>query len=926
MQINDYLLSLQMVFKRMINLSKQTLSLWGKKTTENNENLWLPLIVHMIDTKNVINWLYNHWLGEGPKHLLSSVLSSTEVQQLVNFLGYIHDIGKATPAFQLKQSYIHNTDLDRNLIEKLVRNGFTGLDQLNLQNINKTPHALAGEAILETFGLNKSVGAIIGGHHGKPQDILTVENIIANYTANFWQSDLNSKQQNRWKRVQKELIGLGLNLCGYKVLTDIPSVKQPQAIILEGLVIMADWIASCEYWNNNIAIPMFTLIPLNQGFKDLDMNERYKKAIVNWLHNDDWIPNPITNIKDLFKKRFGFEPYQLQESICNTVRETTDPGIFIIEAPMGIGKTEIALASSEQLAFATGRNGLFFGLPTQATSNAMFARVDSWLKNIAQSENVNLPIKLMHGKAAFNEKFKELPHAENIEGKGAVVINSWFTGKKSILNQFTIGTIDQLLLMGLKQKHLFLRHLGLSDKIVIIDEIHAYDTYMNSYLTKALEWLGAYHVPVIALSATLPSERRQKLIKAYFKGKYGKTKELVASDNWGQNQTYPLLTYLDGNRLIQKEDLGLQNNSKEKVEVIRFKGNDQELIKKVEEEIENGGIAGIVVNTIKRAQTLASLIPSDIPVLLLHSAFLATDREEKEKNLQKIIGKSANRPDKMIVIGTQVLEQSLDIDFDILFTDIAPIDLVLQRIGRLHRHKISRPRQLEKSKVYICGINSFGNYGEDNEFIYDKYLLMKTDYFLPNQITLPNDISHLVQEVYDFDTGNQIPGLKKVKNYFLEAQEKLRKKARVFQIKPPVIKKYKTIHGWLDSGQPGVDVDENRAQAAVRDIKETLEVILIRHTQNGDYLLNGEKIDKSMSSKKIARQIIRLPFIVTVNIEQSINELETITAKNYPEWQQDEWLHGSLAFPLDEDNNAIFNGWKLHYSSTLGLSYQKLND
>lgn len=907
------------------NLSKQTLSLWGKKTTENDENLWLPLIVHMIDTKNVINWLYNHWLGEGQRDFLATDLAPEQMQQLVNFLGYIHDIGKATPAFQLKQSYNHNEDLDQSLIEKLLRNGFDKLDELDLQNIRQTPHALAGEAILENLGLNETIGAIIGGHHGKPQDFLVVHDSINDYTANFWQSDTNRFLQNNWQKVQKELVNFGLHACGYKKIEDVPSVKQPQVVILEGLVIMADWIASCEYWNDDFDIPMFTLIPLDQGFNDLDMTKRYQNAILNWLENDSWIPNSVTNIDRLFEKRFGFKPYLLQKEIFNAVKNTTDPGIFIIEAPMGIGKTEIALSSTEQLAFKTGRNGLFFGLPTQATSNAMFSRVDNWLKNIAKSQNINLPIKLMHGKAEFNDEFEKLPSARNIESRGAVVINSWFSGKKSILNNFTIGTIDQLLLMGLKQKHLFLRHLGLSGKIVIIDEVHAYDTYMNSYLIKALEWLGTYHVPVIALSATLPAERRQKLIKAYVKGKYGKARELIAPNNWEKEQSYPLLTYLDGKKLIQKSDFSLQNTPQKVINIIRFNGNDQELIQKIESEIQNGGVAGVIVNTIKRAQTLAKLVSKNIPVLVTHSAFLAPDREEKEKYLQKIIGKNANRPNKMIVIGTQVLEQSLDIDFDVLFTDIAPMDLILQRIGRLHRHSIPRPVHLEKPKTYICGIDSFGDYGESNEFIYEKYLLMKTDYFLSEQITLPDDISSLVQKVYSSATDDQIPNLKEAKIDFLDAQERLRKKARVFQIKPPTMRKNKTIHGWLDSGQPGIDLNENRAQAAVRDIKETIEVILIKHTKQGDFLLNGRKIDENVSSKEIARQIIRLPYAVTVNIDKAINDLEDVTMKNYPEWQDDIWLTGSLVLPLDEQNNVVFDGWQLHYSSLLGLSYEKIN-
>lgn len=149
---------------------------------------------------------------------------------------------------------------------------------------------------------------------------------------------------------------------------------------------------------------------------------------------------------------------------------------------------------------------------------------------------------------------------------------------------------------------------------------------------------------------------------------------------------------------------------------------------KVEAKIANGGVAGIIVNTVKRAQEFAKLVPKGVGCLVLHSAFLATDRMNKEEKLQDLIGKNGQRPKKYIVIGTQVLEQSLDIDFDVLFTDIAPMDLLLQRAGRLHRHEIDRPEGLEESVLYVLKPEGDG-YGDANEAIYEKYYLQKTEAF-----------------------------------------------------------------------------------------------------------------------------------------------------------------------------------------------------
>lgn len=912
-------------------LSKRALSLWGKKNiNDNNEKQWLPLIVHLVDTKNVIGWLYNHWLDDGQRAILSQGFDNDkDIQNLVEFLGYIHDIGKATPAFQTKESFVHNEDLDQELLEKLIRNGFTGLDDLNLQEPRKSLHAVAGETILENAGLCESVGAIIGGHHGKPQEeYFDYEDQLDEYTANYYQSDMYKENPTRekWESVQNELINYGLSLCNLDSLEDIPEITQPQAVILEGLVIMADWLASSEFIiKDEQKIPLFPLISIDQGFADIDETQRYHQGIMNWLNTDTWTPQPIFQPEEQYQKRWNFTPRAVQQKMSEIIGDSVDPGMIIIEAPMGIGKTEIALTAVEQLAAKTGRNGLFFGLPTQATSNAMFERVDKWLDKIAKEEDIKLPIKLMHGKAQFNEKYRAIPKAENIESdEGSVVVNEWFNGKKSILTDFVIGTVDQLLLMGLKQKHLALRHLGLSGKVVVIDEVHAYDTYMDSYLEKAIEWLGAYNVPVIALSATLPVAKRNSLLKAYAKGKYGTKKFQTKDDSWQSCQAYPLLSMLDGRKLLQTTEFDASKTIAH-VAVTRLNVEDDKLIKQVNNKIKNGGVAGVIVNTVKRAQTLAQIAKDnaddDTQILLLHSAFLATDRSKREAELQDLIGKGKQRPEKLIVIGTQVLEQSLDIDFDVMFTDIAPMDLILQRAGRLHRHQIERPQGLEKPQLYVMGINSLGDYDEGTEAIYEQYLLMKTDHFLKAEINLPNDISPLVQDVYSEDTDSEIENIEEAREKLDTDQHEAKIKAKGYQIAQP--EDDETLHGWLDNSNKASELSDVKAEAAVRDTKESVEVILLRKKDSEYYLLSGENIE-DISDDIVAQQIIRLPHALTMDMDKSIETLENITKTNFPEWKDSAWLRGAIVLVLDENNESEFRGYKVKYSSDLGLSYEKV--
>ena len=435
--------------------------------------------------------------------------------------------------------------------------------------------------------------------------------------------------------------------------------------------------------------------------------------------------------------------------------------------------------------------------------------------------------------------------------------------------------------------------------------------------------MGAYHIPVVVLSATLPKSRRNEFLKAYSFGKFN-TKKFDAEDGWQQNQAYPLLSMLDGKKLVQMDDFEKQNSKK--ITIRRISDDGQNAVNLAVSKIKDGGIAGIIVNTVKRAQQLAQLVPADIPVKVLHSAFLAPDRSRLENELQQVIGKHADRPQKLIVIGTQVLEQSLDIDFDVLFTDIAPMDLIFQRIGRMHRHVINRPATLKNPELYVMGATTCGSYGGANESIYDKYILMKTDHYLRDYVTVPDDISPLVQAVYDASADYEDDQLSEAYEDFQQNYLISKKKSETFQIDKPRPKM--TIHGWLDREQLGLDRDEIKAQAAVRDIKETIEVILLQQKNDEYYLLNGEPVAGLPDYEKgkiIAQQIIRLPEAVTPEwkLDSIIDQLKIATSKQFSDWQDSMWLKGSLALVINDQGTVKFNDWILTYTSHLGLSYEK---
>lgn len=328
-------------------------------------------------------------------------------------------------------------------------------------------------------------------------------------------------------------------------------------------------------------------------------------------------------------------------------------------------------------------------------------------------------------------------------------------------------------------------------------------------------------------------------------------------------------------------------------------------------------------------------------VEVLHSAFIATDRIKKEDNLVKMIGKDAVRPHKKIIIGTQVIEQSLDIDFDVLITEIAPMDLLIQRIGRLWRHDIKRPTNYSTPVCYVTGLSDNLDFDSGTGFIYDNYILARTQYFLQDPLKVPDDISKLVQNVYsdkeiDFisnDLNSTFNNLKIKHDEFL----KLKKlKANTFRLKGPLYESSLFDSSTLIDWSNGVctNLSEETAYAQVRDTNETIEVIALQKTGNGYGLFGSDedlsnKISDFKVAKEIAKQTITLPVALTknYNIDRTIRKLEEFKIKNLSDWQKSQWLKSSLAIIFDENGYVdLQNGFTLHYSKECGLSYTKRKD
>ncbi|NLC14258.1 MAG: CRISPR-associated helicase Cas3', partial [Chloroflexi bacterium] len=545
------------------------------------------------------------------------------------------------------------------------------------------------------------------------------------------------------------------------------------------------------------------------------------------------------------------------------------------------------------------------------------------------------------GKAQFNEDYTRLPGGStNIcddEKNGQLIVHQWFEGrKKSLLADFVVGTIDQLLMMALRQKHVMLRHLGLAGKIVIIDECHAYDAYMSQYLERTLQWLGIYKVPVIVLSATLPTAMRKRVVHAYLNHTES---DYLPEEAWMTSRGYPLITWSDGDEISNHTVIGEERKTAIQISCL----SSEALVSVLADKMTEGGCIGLIYNTVKRAQQAARILSEHFgvdTVELIHSRFLAPDRALKEQKILNELGPaglSGARPPFRIVVGTQVLEQSLNIDFDLLVTELCPMDLLLQRIGRLHRFDFARPPQLQAAQCLILDLDE-ETFDEGSEYIYGKYLLMRTRALLPETITLPDDIPDLVQDTYsdtNEDDGNASE-LNNAKENHLQLVERKKQRANGFRLKQPRTADCReSMLGMLE----GATSDQN-AEATVRDSDESIEIILLHRNALGDLFIGdpaGEavvidpaRVPESDLAKNMARQRIRLPQVLCSpwKIGNTITELEDINRKSFSAFQQSPWLNGELILVYETHSGSSLNGYRMFYDQKMGLSYEKedLND
>lgn len=891
------------------------LSLLPGKSDRDSGDLWLPTWLHAMDTAGVAQRLFACWLPQAIRDRLAEEVGEEGASSLIALLALVHDLGKMTPLFvaRIAQSLPE-------IAHKLCAAGLDVPSHSAFRDATRSPHALAGAALLFDAGFPECVVQIVAAHHGQPMSIDDAYNLdimTATYGQHYF--GMKSAQAGAWKAAQREWIRFSLERAGYADIGELPKLSLPSQVVLSGLLIMADWLASNTTY--------FPLIPVDETGDPSMCDARTVSAWARIRLPDPWSP-PCFAMDDFdFEARFGFAPNDVQRAVLHAAQGCVSPGLMILEAQMGVGKTEAALAAAEVFAARCGEGGIFFGLPTQATANGIFTRLVRWAQ--LQSEDCRHAIRLAHGMAEMNEDYRALFTGESRtqeDEDSGLIVHTWFKGRKqALLANFVIGTVDQLLLAALRQRHLMLRHLGLAGKVVVIDECHAYDAFMNQYLDRVLAWLGAYRVPVVLLSATLPAARREALVRAYAGGQIAHQDE-----GWATATAYPLLTWTDGGDVHSRAIW--QHVPARNVRITRM--DDGQLAPFLQDRLACGGCAGVIVNTVIRAQQIGAMLRDALPgfeVRVVHSHFLMTDRAAWEKRLLSDLGRDSTpqRRSRLIVVGTQVLEQSLDIDFDVMVSDLCPMELLLQRIGRLHRHAWrARPEPLLAAQ---CGVLCAGE-GElesGAKTIYGEWLLQRTRALLPAAIALPQDIAPLVQAAYQ--TPEDEGDLAYAEH--LKKRDDMRSRAKNYRIgEPDPGDPIPSLAGWLNTPQAG---DERHMEASVRDGDMPIEVLVMVDHGDGrigfasggeDRRLSATHVPCEEDARRVAQQRLKLPHVFNYKSREVIAALEERTWARLCAWQESAWLRGELFLLLEANGSARLAGYQLHYDAIEGLTYRKEDD
>ena len=715
--------------------------LWGKSNRESGEIH--PLVRHLLEAAAVCRML----LERRPclRRQFAKLLGVAEDQVLewVPFLCAQHDLGKAGP-FQFCphgpwgkceqvppawQSFFprsnaghpshgsYTTRYLQVLLPELLKKGVIG--------------ALDPSVV-------KRLASALGGHHGA----FVCNSMISSLEKEI-RADAGSSYP--WLEVARRLLEIPLLwLRPSKPLVPVKGNAWP--VLLAGVVSLSDWIASNE-----------AFFPYRSLTDSLDLpNDLWETTLehAGLILDKAGFREVVSPAPATFSELFAFDPRPLQRRMGELLpmeRMVDPPRFLILEAPMGEGKTEAALFAMDRWQISLGRNGVYVAMPTTATSNQMYCRVERFQENRRPGGRENL--HLLHGQALLSDDYDRLKARSVAPDEGetpSVQADEWFCApKRGLLASGAVGTVDQALLGVLQTRYQYLRLFGLAGKTVIFDEVHGYDAYMLTEYENLLRWLAALNCTVVVLSATLPAATRRRMVQAFSEGM-----EAPVSLDVLDGVSYPRVTTLRDSGDLSCDTFPSARSFSCR---IRWEHDRRSVAQSLAEEMkEEGGAVAWICNTVRSAQETYDLLREvfrdrGIDVMLFHARYQAGERRRRERAVLERFGPGRKGGDRVVLVATQVVEQSLDLDFDHMITELAPVDLILQRLGREHRHGgCARPQAFVEPWLRILvpeGLpDDFGASGK----VYSPFVLLRTWLVLKDRasLALPGQMDDLMEAVY----------------------------------------------------------------------------------------------------------------------------------------------------------------------------------
>ncbi len=872
-------------------------NLWAK-TGKMDDTRWHPLILHLLDVAAAADAVLMREPESTRLRMAECLgLAWEDARKWLLILIASHDLGKACPGFQCKwPGALPNGLKTRRGPNTNINHGF--VSRIALTRILKED----GWADM----LAEQAAEAVGCHHGARPPANVLDHL---------EGDTRAIGESDWSQARRDIFDALRSVFGPSKAPAKPELSGPDFMLLAGLTSFVDWIGSNEDF-----FPFGTpeaCRDLNAWFQGRGALADRALDAIGWEYRI-----PLSLKSKSFQETFGLIPRPLQAAVCEVLNALDGPAVLLLEAPMGEGKTEAAYYAHLEMQRRFGHRGMYIALPTHATGNAMFLRTLDFLKK--QGVQRGLDLQLVHGAALLNDTFQNLRLSGVHDETGGADIRAaeWFTNKRRpLLSEYGVGTVDQAILPILPVKHNFVRLWGLANRVLIFDEIHAYDAYTGTLLVHLLRWLLALGSSVVLLSATLPPSIRRRLAE-------------IASAALPETEVaYPRISVFRPAKEVSQLHFEPDAKRRLTVKIEPVSHDPSSMRTAVEERLPKGGMALVLVNTVQRAQELYGLFPAGQPleqashcigkrladgteIILFHARFPADRRQVREDAVLRAFGPKGKREGRKILVATQVAEQSLDLDFDVIATDLAPIDLILQRAGRLWRHP-GRNRPIAEPVLLIAGLDpevppSFAEplwWGK----IYREDLLLRTWCLLRSktELAFPDEIDALVDAVYEERV--EVPAfLQKRMDHALMAGEKEATGKR--GLANQAIIGLPDDASWDDP--PGFTLyDEDQS-----GVHRTL-LAKTRLTQDSVTVIPLWKEDGFLPEVTPEFVCAKRWFLRAVNLSR-ISVTKTIQATGVPEgWKKSPLLRNS--FPLELDGrNRWLKDFSVRLDDELGVVYE----